>query len=71
MNLFSIKLPIIKKNDPLLDILVNNFKDMEENLREKDIIVISSKIIATAQGRVKNLSDVRIISDKAKKFALI
>ena len=69
MKLFSIKLPIIKKNDPLLDILVSHIKDMGESLKEKDIIVISSKIIATAQGRIKNLLEVKSISEKAKKFA--
>lgn len=34
MKLFSLKLPIIKKNDPLLDILVSHIKDMGENLKE-------------------------------------
>ena len=69
MKLFSMKLPIIKKNDPLLDILVSHIKDMGESLKEKDIVVISSKIIATAQGRIKNLLEVKNISDDAKKFA--
>ena len=69
MRIFSIKLPIIKKNDPLLDILIRHIKDIGENLQEKDIIVISSKIIATAQGRIKKLSEVKFISEKAKKFA--
>ncbi len=69
MKLFSIKLPIIQKSDPLLDLLVNHIKDTGESLKEKDIIVISSKIIATSQGRIKNLSEVKTISEKAKKFA--
>lgn len=70
MKLFSIKLPIIKKKDPLLDILVNHIKDMGESLKEEDIIVISSKIIATAQGRVKNLAEVKSISEQAKEFSI-
>jgi len=70
MKLFSIKLPIIKKNDPLLDILVKHIKNMGESLKEKDIIVISSKIIATAQGRVKNLAEVKNISEQAKEFSI-
>ena len=69
MNLFSIKLPLIKKNDPLLESLIKNIRNKGETLKEGDIIVISSKIIATAQGRVKNLSEVKEISEKAKKMA--
>ena len=69
MNLFSIKLPLIKKNDPLLEILINNINSKEETLKEGDIIVISEKIIATSQGRVINLSSVKIVSEKAKKMA--
>ncbi|MFX1392904.1 MAG: coenzyme F420-0:L-glutamate ligase [Promethearchaeota archaeon] len=69
MNLFSIKLPIIKTNDPLLDILIKNIKDKGESLKEGDIIVISEKIIATSQGRVINLSDVKNVSKKAKEMA--
>ena len=69
MQLFSIKLPIIKKNDPLLNIIVNNIKNRDESLKDGDIIVISEKVIATSQGRVINLSEVKIISEKAKKLA--
>lgn len=69
MNLFSIKLPLIKKNDPLLEILINNIRNKGETLKEGDIVVISEKIIATSQGRVINLSEVKKISDKSKKMA--
>ncbi len=69
MNLFSIKLPLIKKNDPLLDILINELKITGNSLKEGDIIVISEKIVATSQGRVVNLSEVKRVSNKAKKMA--
>jgi len=69
MNLFSIKHPIIKKNDPLLEILINNIRNKGETLKEGDIVVISEKIVATSQGRVINLSEIKKISEKAKKMA--
>ena len=69
MRLLSIKLPLIKKNDPLLDITVKAIKESAESLEDGDILVISEKIVATAQGRVVNLSEVTEISDKAKELA--
>jgi len=69
MNLFSIKLPLIKKNDHLLDIIIKNIKDKGETLKEGDIIVISEKVIATSQGRIINLNDVIHISEEAKRMA--
>lgn len=69
MELFSIKLPLIKENDDLLSIIIENITNKGESLREGDIIVIAEKVIATSQGRVINLSDVTNISEKAKKMA--
>jgi len=69
MYLFSIKLPLIQKNSPLLDIIVKAIKENNESLEDGDILVISEKVVATAQGRVVNLSDVTEISEKAKKLA--
>ncbi len=69
MQLFSLKLPIIKKNDPLLEIIIKSIKESKIVLKERDIVVISEKVIATSQGRVINLSEVKDISKKAKKLA--
>jgi len=69
MYLFSIKLPIINKNDPLLDIIIKGIKEEKESLKEGDIIVISEKVVATSQGRVINISEVQQISERAKKMA--
>jgi coenzyme F420-0:L-glutamate ligase len=70
MELFSIKLPLIKENDDLLNIIIKNIKEKGELLKEGDIIVIAEKVIATSQGRVVKLSDVINVSEKAKKLAL-
>ncbi len=69
MNLFSIKLPLIRNNDPLLEIIIKEIKIMGESLKDKDIIVISEKVVATSQGRLISLSDVKNISEEAKKWA--
>jgi coenzyme F420-0:L-glutamate ligase/coenzyme F420-1:gamma-L-glutamate ligase len=69
MQLFSLKLPLIKEKDPLLEIIVNHLKQEGETLKEGDIIVIAEKVIATAQGRVIDLNDIKKISPKAKDLA--
>jgi len=69
MELFSIKLPLIKENDDLLNLIIENIKKQGESLKEGDIIVIAEKVIATSQGRVVTLSDVTNISEKARKMA--
>ena len=69
MELYSIKLPLIKKNDPLLEILKQNLKEQGRSLVEGDIIVIAEKVIATSQGRVVNLAKVKEISTRAHDLA--
>ncbi|MBN1216869.1 MAG: coenzyme F420-0:L-glutamate ligase [Candidatus Lokiarchaeota archaeon] len=66
MHLISIKLPLIKQNDLLLDILVKNLKKDNESINEGDVLVISEKVVATSQGRIMTLSKVNKISEKAK-----
>jgi F420-0:gamma-glutamyl ligase len=53
MKLFSIRLPLIKENEPLLRILIEQIKIKGESLKEGDVIVIAEKVIATSQGRKK------------------
>ncbi|MEE9378698.1 MAG: coenzyme F420-0:L-glutamate ligase [Candidatus Lokiarchaeia archaeon] len=69
MELFSIRLPLIKKNDPLLEIIIKIIRDQGKSLNEGDIIVIAEKVVATSQGRVIKLSEVENISERAKKLA--
>ncbi len=69
MELFALKLPLIKKGDPLLDIIISVLDKQGKSLKEGDIVVIAEKVVATSQGRVVNLSDVKKISLKAKKLS--
>ncbi len=69
LSLFPIKTPIIRPNDALLKILIESIKNDGNSLKENDVVIISGKIIATAQGRVQELSKMTDISQKAKKLA--
>jgi coenzyme F420-0:L-glutamate ligase len=69
MELFSIRLPLIKKQDHLMEIIVQSIKDQGKTLVEGDIIVIAEKVVATSQGRVINLSNIKKVSERAKKLA--
>jgi len=69
MELFSIRLPLIKEKDPLLTILIDYIRRTLSSLNNGDIIVIAEKVIATSQGRVVKLSDVKKVSEKAKELA--
>jgi coenzyme F420-0:L-glutamate ligase len=69
MQLFSLKLPLIREKDPLLNIIIDHLKKEGETLKEGDVVVISEKVIATAQGRIIDLNTVTKISEKAKKLA--
>ncbi|MFX1324557.1 MAG: coenzyme F420-0:L-glutamate ligase, partial [Promethearchaeota archaeon] len=63
------KLPLVKENDNLLDIIIKHIKNIGESLKEGDIIVIAEKVIAMSQGRVVALSDVKRVSKRAKTLA--
>jgi F420-0:gamma-glutamyl ligase len=41
MKLFAIKLPLIKENDDLLNIIIDNIKKTKASLSEGDIVVIA------------------------------
>jgi len=69
MELFALKLPLIKKGDPLLDIIISELDEQGKPLKEGDIVVIAEKVIATSQGRVVSLSDVKNISLEAKNLS--
>ncbi|MHA2280789.1 MAG: coenzyme F420-0:L-glutamate ligase [Promethearchaeota archaeon] len=70
MQLFSIKLPLIKENDDLLRIIIENIRKKGETLEVGDIIVVAEKVIATSQGRVVRLSDVSDVSERARELAI-
>ena len=50
--------PEIKQADSLAQIIADCAKNEIDGLKEKDIIVLTSKIVSKAMGRIRNLSDV-------------
>lgn len=70
MELFSVSLPIIRPNDELLEIIFESLNKSNIKLEERDVVVVSEKIIATSQGRVVDLRKVVDISDQAKELSL-
>jgi len=71
MELFALKLPLIKKGDPLIDIIISELDEQGKSLKEGDIVVIAEKVVATSQGRVVSLSEVKKISLEAKKLSVL
>ena len=69
MELFSLRLPLIRINDPLLKIIISEIEKQGKILKEGDVVVIAEKVIATSQGRVVKLPDVKDISKKAKDLS--
>jgi coenzyme F420-0:L-glutamate ligase len=52
MRIFPIKLPLIKKGDPLLNIIIEKVLKMNIKINSGDVFVVSSKVVATSQGRI-------------------
>ena len=69
MELFSLRLPLIRINDPLLKIIISEIEKQGKSLKEGDVVVIAEKVIATSQGRVVKLPDVKEISKRAKELS--
>ena len=67
MRVLGLNMPLIKPGDDL-SAMIARATEQVGGLRDEDIIVISSKVVATVQGRVRELARVRP-SARAKKIA--
>lgn len=68
MEIFPIKTPLIKPKDDLVDIVLKAIRKQRLELRENDILALSSKIVSIAEDRLARLSEVKP-SRKAKLLA--
>ncbi|MCX6821510.1 MAG: coenzyme F420-0:L-glutamate ligase [Candidatus Aenigmarchaeota archaeon] len=68
MQLFSIKTPVIKVNDDLIEILISLIKKQKLEPRNRDILVVSSKVVALSEGRIVNYKTIKQ-SEKAESLA--
>jgi len=59
MEMFPIKTKLIKPNEPLVDTILESIEQHKFQLRDKDIIAITSKILSYAQNRLVSLNEVK------------
>ncbi|MGC8816681.1 MAG: coenzyme F420-0:L-glutamate ligase [Candidatus Hadarchaeum sp.] len=67
MEVFGLSLPLVEPGDDLPSMILKA-ADQIGGLRDGDIVVVSSKVVAVAEGRIKELSKIRP-SPKAEKIA--
>ena len=68
MRLYAVKTRIIKTGDDTVEVILESLREQNLNLENNDVLAITSKIIAYAEGRVVKLSDIDP-SDRAKELA--
>jgi len=68
MKLYAVKTRVIKIGDDPVEIILQSLREQNLRLEDNDILAVTSKIIAYAEGRIVKLSDVKP-SDKAKELA--
>ena len=61
-------IPIIKPGDNLARIILEAIRECEFNLKDGDILVIASKVVSKAEGRLRSISEIKI-SERAKEIA--
>lgn len=70
MEILSLKTShIIQLNENILSVLEDTLAFNQIHLQERDIIVITEKVAAICQGRIKKLSQITVISTNAQKIA--
>ncbi len=67
MRVLGLSMPLVKPGDDLGKLIVRA-SEQAGGLRDGDVIVVTSKVVATAQGRVRELARVRP-SARARKLA--
>lgn len=67
-QIFGLQTEIIKPKDSLLSYVQNAMNSLHLTFQDKDILVIAESAVATAQGRIANLS-YQVPSERAKEVA--
>lgn len=68
MRLIPIKTPLIRANDDLVEVLANSIRKRRVKLKNGDILVISSKVVALTQGRITRYDTLKP-SKRARRLA--
>jgi coenzyme F420-0:L-glutamate ligase/coenzyme F420-1:gamma-L-glutamate ligase len=67
MKVFGLSMPLVKPGDDLPE-LISDAAKQANGLQDGDVVVVSSKVVATTQGRVRDLTKVRP-SARARRIA--
>ncbi len=73
MELYGLQTPIIQPGDNIAIILEQSIQRHDLTLCDKDVLVIAETAVATAQGRIQKLENVRIskrAKDLSEKYSL-
>ncbi len=68
MKLYAVKTEIIKTGDDVVNVILKSLEKQNLQLEDKDILALTSKIIAYAEGRLVKLENVKP-SEKALELA--
>ncbi|MGQ9623818.1 MAG: coenzyme F420-0:L-glutamate ligase [Candidatus Bathycorpusculaceae bacterium] len=68
MRMYAVKTRLVKAGDNLADVILEALKKQNLLLENNDILVLTSKIVAHAKGRLVKLSEIKP-SEKAKELA--
>jgi coenzyme F420-0:L-glutamate ligase len=68
MRLFAIKTKVVNVGDDLIAVILASLKEQGLQLKDSDVLALTSKIVAIEEGRVAKLGSVKP-SDKAKEIA--
>lgn len=61
---------IIQQNENINSVIQETLQYNKQTLHEQDILLITSKVVAICQGRIKDFSDIKEVSEKAKELAI-
>lgn len=68
MELYAIPTPIIRPGDDLVQVLQSAIQKTGLKIRDHDVLVLAETAVATAQNRIRKLSEVQVTS-KARNLA--
>ncbi len=68
MEFYGVKIPLVKKGDDYVRILVESVEAAGHPIEDKDILVIASKVVSTALGIMADMSKI-VPGSKAKTIA--
>jgi coenzyme F420-0:L-glutamate ligase/coenzyme F420-1:gamma-L-glutamate ligase len=68
MRLYAVKTEIVKTGDKIVEATIKSLKRQDLRLEDGDILAVTSKIVAYAEGRVAKVTDIKP-SGKARKLA--